>query len=164
MTKRSIILICSIFILIALTAMCASSGGAQAAERHPFTDRGIRVDSLVAQTGGATPCWSWKQGWHVWNPLGVDQYKFSVDVEWCANAQKTKVTKIVYSYCLDIGGYFDFDGCTKQKGSTGYASIGMYDVWRYHFLVNGILTTRSPSVRFDLYATGRVAGTVWYDN
>src|SRR4029077_112309 len=120
MTKRTVILIVAIVVISLLTVMCASSNGAQAATTDvpppkTFVDQGTLVSipspSLVASTGGATPCWVWRQGWEVTNYLNTPQYRFQVDVEWCANAQKTKVTKLVYNYCVDLGGYFNFDWC-----------------------------------------------------
>lgn len=128
-----------------------------------FTDQG-RV--VTAKHKG---CLNWEYEWHGRFPL-VDQFTGKImyimgpDIDWCAGANQQKVTKRVFHYALDEGGYYYFDGSTKSCGSTGNFSMGCYDAWKYHWTVAGATDKRTPSVRFNVNADGGVVGTVYWDN
>ena len=150
------------------SAMAATSSKADLSPTRTRTvstsGRPVAVPRIAAAGTTAAYCWVWNPGWKVTNLLGKTAYSWGINVEWCANSAKTKVVSLPYNYCLDLGGYYTFDSCKKQKGSLGYSYIGMYDIWHYHWF-NGITTdNRSPSVRFNLHSNGGVEGTVYYDN
>jgi hypothetical protein len=171
------LLIALAVVLAAILFMSVSAGGASAAVVPAQTQTtGTSAGTVLSAHGTpiAVPlalatrsttvayCWTWTPSWHVWNYLGKDKYKFGISVEWCANSTKTKVTTLPYNYCLSQGGFYTFDWCKKQRGSFGYSYLGMYDNWHYHFIINGLTFTSTPSVTFNLHANGNIDGTVYY--
>lgn len=163
------ILIGAAFVLALVFVAClggrpgnaATGSGDGAVIPAPLT---LDVQGTPLLVRGAGPCWVWNPGWQVVNGFGKVMYRWAIDVEWCANSARTKVVDVVYHHCLDTGGYFAYDGCTKDHGKTGYSYWSAYDLWHYHFVINGLMFKRTPSVDFQLHDDGHITGTVYYDN
>lgn len=90
--------------------------------------------------------------------LQVDPY---VETSWCAGRQYRNVTKLVYDWCGNQGGFFNMDGCKKERGATGYPYLGMHSYWHYTWDTTILTAHKTPEVTFRLYADGHVTGT-WY--
>ncbi len=166
-TKKVVLWVAVAVAAVLVFVMCAPGTGAQAATRtstqgQDFTSQAEVVKNVRCRCW----VWGWSNSWWVKNKIGKVQYWFGIDVQWRANAKQRRVTGLVYNYCLDKGGYFNFDGCKRQHGGFGYRTLGMYSVWHYHFGIDaiGVTVHRDPSVRFDLASNGWVTGTVYYDN
>lgn len=166
-TKRLVIWVVA-FLVIALLVVTCATGNAEAAPVRATT-QGETFSAQAERVYLKNRCncwvWRWADSWAVVNAFGRVQYRFGLDVEWKATARKTRVKGLVFNFCMDQGGYFDFDGCRHRHGKMGYSSLGMFTVWHYHFGVPSIGARQAdPSVRFDLHANGAVDGTVYYDN
>ena len=156
--------------LVLLMAYCSASGGGAEAATLPkaaqvlqgpetFSARGSQIASR--STG---QCWRWTPSWYTYNAYGIKTMRYGLDVEWCASTDGTRVSKLVYNFCYDNGSKFTYDGCKRQRGSLGYASLGMYTEWHYHmgFPSIDVVVYYKPHVRFDLYPNGGITGTVYY--
>ncbi len=176
-TVKRWIVIGGLILLAAIFIACQAGSPAQAAVTVPgsFTDQGaqlsdVQAAKIIGSVGHdkAGPCWGWDHNWPVtMNTIPHKQmYAPGVRVTWCANPARTKVTKLVVWNCYDAGGFYDYDGCQKSKGATGYDSLGLSADWHYHWATGfpGVSDTRTPSIVFSVYCNGHVAGTIYFDN
>jgi hypothetical protein len=151
--------------VLAMVLLNVCTSQAQAAELDPVPPpQTFSVQAPQMRSIGT--CWQWDQDWSTNDHIGKVQYRFAIDIEWCANAAGTKVTKLVYHFCQDTGGYYNFQWCHKDRGGLGYESLGLYDQWKYTYGLDslGLSVTRTPSVRFAVHANGGVNGTVYFDD
>jgi hypothetical protein len=161
-------------IALGLLNVCTSSAQAAVVTQEGAADPApppqnfsiqAQVDTQSRSTG---PCWYWRSpdSWGTRDHIGKLQYLFGIEIQWCANAARTKVTQLVYHFCQDRGGYYNFQWCHKDKGGLGYESLGLYDSWKYTYGLDslGLSVTRTPSVRFSVHANGGVNGTVYFDD
>jgi hypothetical protein len=163
------------FVLALLWVACQAGHPAGAAVQTgtPFTMQGTQMTDaqaakVIGSVGANKPgtCWGWNNDWPVKDAIGKKMYDPGIRVQWCTNAARTKVTALILWQCFDGGGYYDYDGCTKSKGSVGYPSLGLSANWKYHWALGlpGVTDTRTPSIVFSVYADGGVAGTIYFDN
>lgn len=130
----------------------------------PVTARALIGSTGVNRKG---PCWQFNHNWPVEMNVAPHKQMYApgIDVLWCANRARTKIRKLDHFFCFDAGGFYDYDGCTKQKGGTGLPSLGLSSAYRYHWTTfPNVTDTRTPSIVFSVYPNGRIAGTVYYDN
>ena len=166
--KRWVIFGAFLVALVLLLSMCYSTSNGASAQTVPQAvqtiDNGGDPVSFTFQadrlaTRGGAVCWEitldhwWKNG------IGRVMYWDANTSEWCANSAQTKVTALPYNYCSTKGGFFTYDGCKAQHGSTGYSYMGMHSTWHWHFIINGLNFDRTQELDFKLYANGQVTGT-----
>lgn len=140
-----------------------------------FVDEGaelseVQTDRLLNTTGNNKrgPCWGFDHNWPVTMSIAPHKQMYApgIRVSWCANSKRTKVTKLILWQCYDAGGYYDYQGCKKSKGSLGYSSLGLSADYKYTWATGfpGVQDTRTPSIVFSVYTDGHIAGTIYFDN
>jgi hypothetical protein len=158
---RAVWVVGSIAVVLLLAMVLVTCG-------HPAQATTLGGKSFTAQATPASDdgralsgCWTWEGRWRWVNLAGNTAYKFGVEVLWCA--RYGRITSLDTHLCKNFGGFFHYEGCTKDRGGLGYASLSVFDTWRYTFGCCGFETTRTPAVDFKLYPDGRVSGWVYYD-
>ena len=163
MTTRSKVLITMISLLVLFLLISRGQGQAVTEADNPsaqYSGTGQSFTSLSA--AASTHCWRWGKTWVQRNLAGDVKYAFKVYMEWCANAAETKIVSQNAYICSRAGGFFEYMGCNKHRGSLQLKNLYTETHWHFRGGALGLYLNKYPHITTWLGPHGGVSGTVWY--
>lgn len=174
-TKLVIALLVAILVSTALSICTTSVRDAEAQVRPrvhrpspiAFSFRAKRVpkNDFAGRAGSRVGiCYYMDKQWAMTNPSGTIQYSPEFDVLWCQNKSATKIVNDRWSSrCLDGGGYYVFEGCSKSRTSFGFDFVKVAYDWKFSHTIYLFTNYKTPFVRMEIGMNGHVSGTLTWD-
>lgn len=150
--------LCLTAILTLLLVFCISPAEARTVRVRQFEYQLTQTHRPVGFQGN---CWAWRDTWRQEDDLtGSTAYGFGMDFQYCA--RNGRIRSVMNYSCFRTGGYFNYDGCNRNRGATGHSQLTTTTRWQFHVWV-GVRIERDPHAVVTFYPGGRVVGTVWYN-
>lgn len=137
----------------------ASDPVAFTAQATPATTQQLAQLGLAA-SGCSGTYWTWR-GHFERREATVLWYEFGPVNYWCGTA-RGNVSQSGWGWVNQLGAYggvYAFKGGDRTHTPFGFPSVHVLDRWHYHLTKAD--DDRWPSVDYDLFANGRVSGTVY---
>lgn len=130
-----------------------------------FTTEGIELDlaAISAQIATATTatCYWAQPEYKVYNGFGNLATWSWYYIEWCASGGV--ITSVPAFFCDGLGAQgWEYRGCTKSRGSTGFSTMKVNGTWTFRFGCCGVYTYRTHKVDATHRANGTYSGTWWF--
>ena len=129
------------------------------------TTEGLEVDlaAISAQIAGTTTatCYWAQPEYKVYNGWGNLATWSWYYIEWCASGGV--ITSVPSFYCDGLGAQgWEYRGCNKSRGSTGFATMKVNGTWTFRFGCCGVYVYRTHKVDATHRANGTYSGTWWF--
>jgi hypothetical protein len=118
------------------------------------------ISAEMEATSAAT-CWWAQPEYKVYNGFGNLATWSWYYIEWCASGGV--ITSVPSFFCDGLGAQgWEYRGCTKNRGSTGYTTMKVNGTWTFRFGCCGAYTYRTHKVDATHRANGTYSGTWWF--
>ena len=159
-SKTAFKVIVGLLVLLLALVLLGGVSRAEAAPLEPQVTFSAQATEVAARGKGAH-CWEFTAQQQLKNVAGRIQAWPAMEAMWCTGKNYARVTDLVYLHCFSKGGFYSYDGCSKDRGKTGYFYLGAQGHWHYHWIINGVVFDKTPDLTIRYYANGGVTGT-WY--
>lgn len=128
-----------------------------------FSGQGVRVRLGRLTRGDCFEAPSSDNTWTVRSNIAPHpiKYQFSFDIIWCENSSSTTIWSLPQNQCERNAGFYNYDGCDKDRGALHFARLRVVDTWHFHVGAGVARIDRDPHATIYLHPNGYYDGTVW---